>query len=221
VLYVLQTRRGKISPAAPSECPSYAEHSECFCNSSAEPQVSASLILLFSFLSAIFLCTCISSPIYIYYHFIPLFSLFHSISISYVFYHSFFPPPFLTFCCSFIFVSFFTPFLISFLSLFHFFCLPSFSTVVLRFSFSFYLPLIPPPCPPFFVSSFIYSFYTYFLYSFILVFIVFEALCYKPEDYGFDTRWGNSFLSIYLILLDALGPGIYLATNRNMYQRVK
>jgi hypothetical protein len=31
----------------------------------------------------------------------------------------------------------------------------------------------------------------------------------------------NGFLSIYLILLAALGPGIYSASNRNEYQKQK
>jgi hypothetical protein len=46
-------------------------------------------------------------------------------------------------------------------------------------------------------------------------------LCYKPEGRGFKTRWGEWFLSIYLILLAALGPGIYSASNRNEYQKHK
>jgi hypothetical protein len=34
-----------------------------------------------------------------------------------------------------------------------------------------------------------------------------KALCYKPEDRGFETRSGERISSIYLILPAALGPG--------------
>jgi hypothetical protein len=51
--------------------------------------------------------------------------------------------------------------------------------------------------------------------------IVVKALCYKPEGRGFETRWGELHLSIYLILLVALGPGVYSASNRNEYQKHK
>jgi hypothetical protein len=51
--------------------------------------------------------------------------------------------------------------------------------------------------------------------------VVVKALCYKPEGRGFETRWGEWFLSIYLILLAALGPGVYSASNRNEYQKHK
>jgi hypothetical protein len=44
--------------------------------------------------------------------------------------------------------------------------------------------------------------------------VVAKALRFKPESHGFDTRWGDFFL-IYLILPDALGPGVYSASNRN------
>jgi hypothetical protein len=50
---------------------------------------------------------------------------------------------------------------------------------------------------------------------------VVKALCYKPEGRGFETRGGEGFLSICLILLAALGPGVYSASNRNEYQRHK
>jgi hypothetical protein len=46
-----------------------------------------------------------------------------------------------------------------------------------------------------------------------------KALRYKPEGRGFDTRWGDFY--IYLILPAALGPGVYLASNRNEYQKLK
>jgi hypothetical protein len=51
--------------------------------------------------------------------------------------------------------------------------------------------------------------------------VVVKALCYKPEGRGFETRWGEWFLSSYLILPVALGPGVYSASNRNEYQRHK
>jgi hypothetical protein len=51
--------------------------------------------------------------------------------------------------------------------------------------------------------------------------IVVRTLCYKPEGRGFETRWGEWFLSIYLILPVALGPGVYSASNINEYQRHK
>jgi hypothetical protein len=49
--------------------------------------------------------------------------------------------------------------------------------------------------------------------------IVVKALYYKPEGRGFETRWGELFLSIYLILPAVLGPGVYSASNRNEYQK--
>jgi hypothetical protein len=45
--------------------------------------------------------------------------------------------------------------------------------------------------------------------------IVVKALCYKPQGHGFETQWGEWFLSIYLILPVTLGPGVYSASNRN------
>jgi hypothetical protein len=50
-------------------------------------------------------------------------------------------------------------------------------------------------------------------------FIVVKALCYKPEGRGFETWWGEWFLSIYLILPVAPGPRICSASNRSEYQR--
>jgi hypothetical protein len=44
--------------------------------------------------------------------------------------------------------------------------------------------------------------------------IVVKALCYKPEGWGFETRWGEWIFSICLILPDVLGPGVYSAFNR-------
>jgi hypothetical protein len=63
-----------------------------------------------------------------------------------------------------------------------------------------------------------------FSFLFILFFlcdIVVKALCYKPEGRGFETGWGEWFLSIYLILPAALGPGVYSASNRNECQKHK
>jgi hypothetical protein len=51
--------------------------------------------------------------------------------------------------------------------------------------------------------------------------VVVKALYYKPEGRGFETRYGEWFLSIYLILPVALGPGVYSASNRNEYQKYK
>jgi hypothetical protein len=51
--------------------------------------------------------------------------------------------------------------------------------------------------------------------------VVVKVLCYKPEGRGFETRWGEWFLSIYPILPVALGPGVYSASNRNEYQKHK
>jgi hypothetical protein len=47
--------------------------------------------------------------------------------------------------------------------------------------------------------------------------IVVKALYYKPEGRRFETRWGEWFLSTYLILPAALGTGVYSASNRNEY----
>jgi hypothetical protein len=51
--------------------------------------------------------------------------------------------------------------------------------------------------------------------------VVVKALCYKLEGHGFQTRWGESSFSIYLILLAALDPGLHSASNRNEYQKQK
>jgi hypothetical protein len=50
---------------------------------------------------------------------------------------------------------------------------------------------------------------------------VVKVLCYKPEGRGFVTWWVERICSIYLILLAALGPGVYSAFNRNEYQKQK
>jgi hypothetical protein len=46
-------------------------------------------------------------------------------------------------------------------------------------------------------------------------------LCYKPESHEFETRCGELIFLIYLILQAALGPGVYSASNRNKYQKLK
>jgi hypothetical protein len=51
--------------------------------------------------------------------------------------------------------------------------------------------------------------------------VVVEALCYKPEGHGYETRWGERIFSIYLIFLVAQGLGIYPAFTRNEYQKQK
>jgi hypothetical protein len=51
--------------------------------------------------------------------------------------------------------------------------------------------------------------------------VMVKVPCYKPEGRGFETRWGEWFLSSSLILPVALGPGIYSAYNRNEYQKHK
>jgi hypothetical protein len=50
---------------------------------------------------------------------------------------------------------------------------------------------------------------------------VVRALCYKPEGRGFETRWGEWMVLIYLILPAALGPGVHSASNRNEYEKQK
>jgi hypothetical protein len=39
----------------------------------------------------------------------------------------------------------------------------------------------------------------------------------KREGRGFDVRWNNWIVSIYLIFTATLGHGIYSASNRNEY----
>jgi hypothetical protein len=51
--------------------------------------------------------------------------------------------------------------------------------------------------------------------------VLFEALCYKPEGRGFETRQNNLMLSICLIIPATLGPGVCSASNRNEYQMQK
>jgi hypothetical protein len=51
--------------------------------------------------------------------------------------------------------------------------------------------------------------------------VVVEALCYKLEGHGFETRWGEWKFPVFLILPAALGPGVYSASDRNEYQKQK
>jgi hypothetical protein len=46
-----------------------------------------------------------------------------------------------------------------------------------------------------------------------------ETLCYKPDGSGFETRLGKWTHSIYLIFPQALGSGVYSASNKNEYQK--
>jgi hypothetical protein len=45
--------------------------------------------------------------------------------------------------------------------------------------------------------------------------VVVEALCYRPEGSGLETRWGHGILPNCQILLAALGPGVNSTSNRN------
>jgi hypothetical protein len=47
------------------------------------------------------------------------------------------------------------------------------------------------------------------------------VLCYKPDGRRFETQWGEWILSIYLILLATLGPGVCCSSNRNECQKHK
>jgi hypothetical protein len=50
-------------------------------------------------------------------------------------------------------------------------------------------------------------------------FSIFKALCYKLEVMG--SIPDEMIFSTYLILPDALGPGVYSTPNRNEYQKHK
>jgi hypothetical protein len=60
-----------------------------------------------------------------------------------------------------------------------------------------------------------------FLSSGHVVALLVEALWYKPEGHGYDPQQGQWIFSIYQILPAALGPGVYLASNRNEYKKQK
>jgi hypothetical protein len=53
----------------------------------------------------------------------------------------------------------------------------------------------------------------------LTIWIQFHTLISRGR--GFETRWGEWFLSSYLILPVALGTGVYSASNRNEYQKHK
>jgi hypothetical protein len=48
--------------------------------------------------------------------------------------------------------------------------------------------------------------------------VVAVAISYKSEGIGFEDRWGNEMLLMYLIFSALLGHGVYSASNRNKYQ---
>jgi hypothetical protein len=60
---------------------------------------------------------------------------------------------------------------------------------------------------------------TYFLKLFLKYYLNPWALSYKPEGRGFETQWGQWFLSSYLILPAALGPAVYSVNNRNEHHK--
>jgi hypothetical protein len=45
-----------------------------------------------------------------------------------------------------------------------------------------------------------------------------EALRFKPEGHGFDSRWCHWNFSLAKSFRPHYGPGVYLASNRNDYQ---
>jgi len=45
-----------------------------------------------------------------------------------------------------------------------------------------------------------------------------EALLYKPEGCGFDSRWGHWNFSLIFFFRPHYGPGVDLGSNRNEYQ---
>ena len=45
-----------------------------------------------------------------------------------------------------------------------------------------------------------------------------EALRYKSEGRGFDSRWCHSNFSLTKSFWQHCGPGVYSASNRNEYQ---
>jgi hypothetical protein len=48
---------------------------------------------------------------------------------------------------------------------------------------------------------------------------VVKSLRYMPDGRWFETRWGEWFLTIYLILPALPGPEVYSLSNRNEYQK--
>jgi hypothetical protein len=47
---------------------------------------------------------------------------------------------------------------------------------------------------------------------------LFEALRYKPEGRGFDSRWSHWIFSLTQSFRPCYGPGVDSASNRNEYQ---
>jgi hypothetical protein len=45
-----------------------------------------------------------------------------------------------------------------------------------------------------------------------------DALCYKPEGRGFDSRWSHWNFSLTYSFLPHYGPGVDSSSNRNEYQ---
>ena len=45
-----------------------------------------------------------------------------------------------------------------------------------------------------------------------------EAMCYKPEGCGFDSRWGHCDFSLTQFFWLHYGPGVDTPSNRNEYQ---
>jgi hypothetical protein len=45
-----------------------------------------------------------------------------------------------------------------------------------------------------------------------------DALRYKPEGHGFDSRWGHWSFSLTLFFRPHYGPVVDSASNRNEYQ---
>jgi hypothetical protein len=46
-----------------------------------------------------------------------------------------------------------------------------------------------------------------------------EALCYKPEGRGYDSRWGHWIFQLTSTFQPHYGPGVDSASNRNEYQK--
>jgi hypothetical protein len=58
-----------------------------------------------------------------------------------------------------------------------------------------------------------------FLFSMSTVAQLVEALCYKPEGRGFDSRWCNLNFLLTQSSRPHYGPGIDSVSNRNEYQK--
>jgi len=71
---------------------------------------------------------------------------------------------------------------------------------------------------PYFLLRSHYLFTFAFRWGTLLVAQLVEALRYKPEGRGFDSRWCNWNFSLIRSFLPHYGPGIDSASNRNEYQ---